>query len=179
MISKRHLLLFLLLIEIKKKTFLWFELWFNFSSLHQIFLICQFCCCIYNQISSAVADADIVIVISHLWSSPSFQSTAISQTILPHLPWDCFVPCCFLGIGQHRQSVSPFHCGSPQCLCLLLSLSQIHNPGGPQARHRRPKTPRHRHQRCVLEVRGHQVQEEWSLPGRHWVSQPPGRNSLF
>lgn len=52
--------------------------------------------------------------------------------------------------------------------------SQIHHAGRSQAGHGRSAAPCHGHQRRLLEVRGHQVQEERGFPGRHRVCQPPG-----
>uniref|UniRef100_A0A8B9SEN8 Adaptor related protein complex 1 subunit mu 2 n=1 Tax=Apteryx owenii TaxID=8824 RepID=A0A8B9SEN8_APTOW len=51
----------------------------------------------------------------------------------------------------------------------------VHHPGGQQAGHGEVARPHHRHQRRVLAVRRHQVQEERGLHRRHRVREPAGR----
>lgn len=58
------------------------------------------------------------------------------------------------------------------CPCLF----QVHHPAGSQIGGRGSQTAGHRHQRRVLEVGGHQVQEERSLHGRHRVRESTGED---
>lgn len=87
--------------------------------------------------------------------------------------------------GWRDRWTPPWALQSGEDLLLLLLLlaslffCQIYHPGGAQARHQRPSPPSDGDQRRLLEVRGHQVQEERGLPGRHWVCEPPGRNCSF
>ncbi|XP_062454473.1 AP-1 complex subunit mu-2 isoform X1 [Rhea pennata] len=50
----------------------------------------------------------------------------------------------------------------------------VHHPGGQQAGHGQVTRARHRHQRCVLALRRHQVQEERGLHRRRRVREPAG-----